>query len=117
MLENLTGFILLVLLVAGLVFLQRRLQYETQSVLLLVTRRKDLSVALFSLIYFPGVLLHEGSHYLMARLLGVPTRNISLIPQATMDGRLRLGYVETKKTDILRDALIGLAPFLAGDRS
>ena len=114
MLENLTGLAWLVILIAGLVFLQRRLQYETQSVLLLATRRKDLSIALFSLIYFPGVLLHESSHWLMARLLGVKTRNISLIPKATKDGRLRLGYVETTKTDILRDSLIGLAPLLAG---
>jgi hypothetical protein len=114
MLENLIGLAWLVILIAALVFLQRRLQYETQSVFLLLTRRKDLSVALFSLIYFPGVLLHEGSHYLMARLLGVKTRNISLIPHATNDGRLRLGYVETAKSDILRDSLIGLAPLLAG---
>ena len=112
--EFLIAFGWLIVLVAALIFLQRRLQYETQSVLLLVTRRQDLAIALFSLLYFPGVLLHEGSHYLAARLLGVPTRHISLVPQATGDGRLRLGYVETGRADFLRDSLIGIAPLLAG---
>jgi len=30
------------------------------------------------------------------------------------DGRLQLGYVETAKTDFLRDALIGIAPLITG---
>jgi hypothetical protein len=112
--EFLIAFAWLAVLVAALILLQRRLQFETQSVLLLVTRRRDMAIALFSLLYFPGVLLHEGSHYLAARLLGVPTRHFSLVPQATSDGRLRLGYVETGKADVVRDSLIGAAPLLSG---
>jgi hypothetical protein len=81
---------------------------------LLITRRADLSIAIFSLLFFPGVLLHEGSHFLMAKILGVPTGRISLIPESIQGNRLRLGFVETEKTDILRDALIGTAPLLSG---
>jgi hypothetical protein len=95
-------------------FLQRRLHFEIQAVLLLLTRRAEIALALFSLLFFPGVFLHETSHYVIARLVGVKTGHFSLLPQPLPDGRLRLGYVETASTDLLRDALIGIAPLLAG---
>jgi len=104
----------LLLWLGPLLLFQRGLHREIQSVFLLLTRRADLAVAIFSLLFFPGVLLHEGSHYLMAKILGVPTGRVSLIPQSIGGNRLRLGFVETGKTDILRDALIGTAPLLIG---
>jgi hypothetical protein len=100
--------------VIGLAILQRRLHIEIQSVFFLITRRIDLALAFFSILFLPGVLLHELSHYFIARLLGVPVGRISIFPQALPDGRLRMGYVETASTDFLRDALIGAAPLLTG---
>jgi hypothetical protein len=97
-----------------LVFLQRFLHREIQIVLFLTTRNKPLTIALFSLLFFPGVFLHELSHFLTAKILGVRTGKFSLIPQSVDTGHLILGYVETEKTDILRDSLIGLAPVVAG---
>jgi hypothetical protein len=100
--------------VISLAILQRWLHIEIQSVFFLITRRLELALAIFSILFLPGVLLHELSHYLIARLLGVPVGNISIIPQSLPDGRLRMGYVETASTDIFRDALIGTAPLIAG---
>jgi hypothetical protein len=60
------------------------------------------------------VFIHETSHFVMARLLGVRTGRFSLIPQPTPQGRLQLGYVETAKSDWLRDSLIGVAPLVLG---
>lgn len=97
-----------------LAVLQRLLHREIQSVFLILTRSPEVSVALFSLIFFPGVLLHEFSHYLAAVILGVSAPGFSLIPRMLPDGRLQLGYVETEKTDIVRDSLIGAAPLLTG---
>ena len=97
-----------------LLLLQSALHREIQAVFLLITRRTEITVALFSLLFFPGVLLHEGSHYLMAKILGVSTGRVSLIPESIKGNRLRLGFVETESTDILRDALIGTAPLLTG---
>jgi hypothetical protein len=113
-LQNLDGLLWLLVLLAPFLLLQRRLHLEIQSVLLLIFRRSDISLALFSLLFFPGVFLHEASHFLMARLLGVHTGRFSLIPRPLEDGRLQLGYVETAKADLLRDALIGVAPLLSG---
>src|SRR5512145_1583640 len=97
-----------------LLFAQRWLHRETQLVFLLLTRSARLALGLFSLLFFPGVLLHELSHYLMARLLGVRTGRFSLLPELMPDGKLRLGFVETAETDIVRDALIGAAPLISG---
>lgn len=108
------GLLWLLLLLGPLLFLQRSLHREIQSVFLLITRRNDVALVLFSLLFLPGVLLHETSHYLVARLLGVSTGRFSLLPKATKDGRLQLGFVETTTTDVLRDALIGAAPLLGG---
>ncbi len=97
-----------------LIFLQRALHRELQAALLLLTRRLDIALAIFSLIFLPGVILHEASHYVMAKVLRVRTGRFSLIPRRLGDGRLLLGYVETAPTDIFRDALIGAAPLIAG---
>jgi hypothetical protein len=111
---GLESIIFLILLIVPLLFLQRFLQREIQAIFLLVTHRPEISVALFSLLLLPGVLLHESSHFLMAHLLGVRTGKFSLIPQKKDGGRLQLGYVETAETDFVRDALIGAAPIIVG---
>ena len=102
------------MIMGPLLIIQSRLHRELQAVFLLITRRVDVSLILVSILFLPGVLLHEASHYLVARLLGVPTGKISIIPRVQDDGRLQLGYVETTHTDILRDTLIGVAPLVAG---
>jgi hypothetical protein len=106
----------LTLLVCLLLFLvvQRWLHREIQAVLLILTGRQDVVIGLFSLLFLPGVLLHEGSHYLAACLLGVKTGRFSVLPQRLPNGRLRLGYVETAQTNIIKDALIGAAPLFSG---
>jgi len=113
-LPGLQSLLYLLFLIPPLLFLQRNLQREIQSVFLLLTRQPEISMALFSLIFLPGVLLHESSHFIMAHLLGVPTGRFSLIPRKVANGRLQLGYVETASTDFFRDSLIGGAPLLAG---
>lgn len=101
-------------MLAPFIFLQRALHREIQAIFLILTRRANLSMALFSLLFFPGVFIHELSHLLMAKILIVPTGKFSFIPQSMPNGRLRLGYVEISKTDILRDSIIGTAPLIAG---
>lgn len=107
---------LIALLVSFFPFLlvQRWLHQELEAFFLLVTRRPEMAIGLFALLFFPGVLLHELSHYLMAKLLLVRTANFSMIPQAKANGSVQLGYVSVRKVDKLRDALIGLAPLITG---
>lgn len=111
---GLESLLYLLLLLVPLVYLPRLLQREIQSIFLLITRQPEISMALFSLLFFPGVLLHETSHFLMAHLLGVRTGRFSIIPKKLNNGRLQLGYVETISTDFIRDAFIGAAPLITG---
>jgi hypothetical protein len=85
-----------------------------QVVFLLLTRSHRASVILFSLIFLPGVFLHELSHFLTAKLLRVPTGRFSLIPKPLPNGNIRMGYVEVGRADIVRDSLIGIAPLVSG---
>jgi hypothetical protein len=108
------GLLLLLVLLIPLVFLQRGLHREFQAVFLIATRHESVTIWIFSLVFFPGVMLHELSHFLTAKLLGIRTGNFSLIPQAMPGGRLQLGYVETSPSDIVRDSIVGVAPLIAG---
>ncbi len=108
------GLIWLLAALAVFVFLQRALHREIQAVFLILTRRPGLTQTIFAIIFFPGVFLHEVSHFITAKILGVQTGNFSLVPQAQPNGRLRLGYVETVSGGFVRDALIGAAPLVTG---
>lgn len=114
LLESFNGIFWLLLALGPLLLLQRSLHREIQAFFFILTRRADLAIAFFSILFFPGVLLHEGSHYLTARLLRVRTGKFSILPRSTPDGRLQLGYVETARADWLRDTLIGAAPLVVG---
>ena len=113
-LSSFDGLLWLLATLVLLVVLQRFLHREIQAFFLILTRRTGLTEAIFALIFLPGVFLHELSHFLMAKLLGVQTGKFSLIPQAQPNGRLRLGYVETASGGFIRDALIGAAPLVIG---
>ncbi len=97
-----------------LLLLQRLVHREIQMVFVLLARRIELGLWFYALLFFPGVLLHEISHYLMARLLGVRTGRFSVMPQLVQGDRLVFGYVEVASSSLLKDALIGVAPFLTG---
>jgi hypothetical protein len=113
--SSLDGFVWLLLMLGPLLLLQPRLHKEIQAVFMLLTRRPALSIGLFSMLFFPGVFIHEASHYITARLLGVRTGRFSLIPRPAAKGKkLVMGYVETAQTDSVRDALIGVAPLVVG---
>jgi hypothetical protein len=111
---QLSGLFWFILMLVPLILLQRLLHREIQSVLLIATRDANITMGIFSIIFLPGVFLHELSHFVMAKILRVPTGRFSIFPHSLPDGRLQLGYVETSRSDILRDSLIGAAPLIAG---
>jgi hypothetical protein len=111
---QLSGLFWFILMLVPLILLQRLLHREIQAVFLISTRDTRIAMGIFSIIFLPGVFLHELSHFVMAKILRVPTGRFSLIPQSLPDGRLQLGYVETGKSDMVRDSLIGAAPLIVG---
>lgn len=65
------------------------------------------------LVLFPGILLHELSHWGMAWLLGMRPRQLSLWPKRR-GRRVEMGSVRMRSGGPLRDSLAGMAPLLAG---
>jgi hypothetical protein len=108
------GLVWFILMLVPLVVFQRLLHREIQAVFLILTRDTRLTMGIFSMLFLPGVFLHESSHFVMAKLLRVRTGKFSIFPQTLPDGRLQLGYVETARSDAVRDSLIGAAPLIVG---
>lgn len=106
----------LTLLLALLVFipLQRQLHRHLQGLLALLLGNTDIALIVYAVLLLPGVALHEASHWLAAKTLGVPTGRFSLLPKRTEDKGIRFGYVETGRVDPLRSSLIGAAPLITG---
>ncbi len=109
-----TAFWWLLCFTLPFILVQFLLHREIQTLLILITRRPNLAVGLFSVLFFPGILLHELSHLVTAWLLRVHINHFSLLPKTMSNGKVRLGYVETSQSDFLRDSLIGVAPFITG---
>ncbi len=97
-----------------LVIVQRNFHRRLQAVLLLLLREQGLAFACYALLFLPGVAIHETSHWLVARLLGVRVRAFSLWPRRKEGGLLRMGYVEMDRHDWFRGAMIGGAPLVVG---
>lgn len=104
-----------------LLWLQRWIHQHLHGLALLTTGRPGWAIAIYALILFPGVFLHELSHWVFALLLGVRTGAFSVLPRLKEDGTLQLGYVEYYKSHPsrgrvgpLRESLIGAAPLFAG---
>ncbi len=112
--SQLSGLFWFILMLVPLIILQRLLHREIQSVFLILSRDARITMGIFSIIFLPGVFLHELSHFVMAKILRVPTGRFSILSSSLPDGRLQLGYVETSRADIVRDSLIGAAPLIIG---
>lgn len=69
-------------------------------------------VGMLSLVYLPGTIIHELSHYIAALLLGMHPYDVNIFPVIEAH-KVRLGHVmyEKNKGDILRPILVGIAPF------
>jgi hypothetical protein len=68
----------------------------------------------YYLLMLPGILLHELSHVLMAKLIGLKVGAFSLGPRAQNQTSIELGSVTVSRADVFRESLVGLAPFLSG---
>lgn len=100
-----------------LLFMQRWIHAHLHGLSLLLVGRPDWAIIVYAIILFPGVVLHEVSHWLMATVSGVRTGGFSVLPRRQPDGSLQLGYVEYYKSrnlDPIRESLIGAAPLITG---
>lgn len=108
-----TAVLLFAVVVAALYLVQRWSNRYVQAVGLLLFGRRNAGLALLWLVLLPGTLLHELSHWAMAKLLGLRTGRFRIWPEFNRNGVV-LGSVEVQRTNALADSLVGLAPFIGG---
>lgn len=106
---------LFVLLIITLSALRTRVVYELSGTSLLIFGSTRPGILLYSLLFLPGTIIHELSHWIVAEILQVRTGEITIFPDLTDKGESRrLGSVATEHSDPFRGFLIGLAPFISG---
>jgi hypothetical protein len=98
---------------AVLLLTERWIHRHLQGTMLLLTGDREVAVMLYALPLMPGILLHEVSHAVVAKILGARVGRVSIRPKLA-DERIQLGFVPVEETDVVRASLIGLAPLLAG---
>ena len=96
------------------IFLQRWLHQHIQGFALALTGSAGCALRLLFYVLLPGVILHELSHYVIAKILFVRTGNIQIGLGNTRIKHVTLGSVNIERTDPLRESLIGVAPFVVG---
>lgn len=78
-------------------------------------------IIIWSLIFLPGTIIHELSHFFFAILTGARTGKIEIFPEYLEEeweeensGSVALGYVQTQKLNPIQGFFVGIAPFLVG---
>lgn len=99
---------------AILVYVTRWFGERVRALVFLPSGNAVAAVYVHFALLLPGTLLHEMSHWLAARLLGVRTGRLSLGPRPAGGGVVRFGALEYVRPDPVRESLIGLAPLLSG---
>jgi hypothetical protein len=103
----------LLMTLGGLWLLATLLARHLQGLVLLVTRRQGIASMTYDLLVFPGVVVHELSHLIVAVLLRVRVLRAELFRFRGIND-LRQGEVIVERADPLRMSLIGAAPLLVG---
>lgn len=83
------------------------------QILRLVFRNDAIVFRIIALIFLPGTILHELSHFIVATLLLLKVRDIHIFPR-WQGNQIKLGSVAYEKRDVIRSILVGLAPVGAG---
>ena len=104
----------LVALLVALWWVSRRLAHYFMSSVYLLTQDEGLAVAAYAIFIFPGTLVHEISHWLIAKMVGVRTGSFDVLPKFSRDGTIQLGSVGIRGGNLAQLALIGLAPMIVG---
>lgn len=112
MIYSLVTFVILIVILSSM---RTRLVYEISGISLLVFGSTSPGIKFYSLIFLPGTIIHELSHWIVAEILRVRTGQITIFPDVEEEGETRrLGSVATERSDPFRAFLIGLAPFISG---
>ncbi|MGD8624745.1 MAG: hypothetical protein PVF47_12670 [Anaerolineae bacterium] len=111
--DSWTPLVALAATLLPLLWVKRWITYSLQELSARWVGDADVALVVYFVFVLPGVVVHELSHWLMAKVLGVRVSKLSIGPVRKKRGSsVSLGSVRVGKVDPLRASLIGLAPLL-----
>lgn len=115
------SFLYVLLGLFGLFLTQRRMTLSLSRLIHRLGGNQNLLIWFWSLVFLPGTIIHEISHFLVAAATGARTGNIEIFPEFIDDflekkerHGVALGSVQVARMNPLQGFLVGLAPFLSG---
>lgn len=103
--------ILFLIQVIALYIFSRAVVKQLYSFFDIFIKSQKLVFLLVSILYFPGTIIHEMSHFFAAIILFLNVKDIRIFPEFE-DDHIRLGSVVFEKRDFVRGILVGIAPFI-----
>jgi hypothetical protein len=105
----------LVVTLLALLWVKRWITRSLQELSMLLVNDPDVALTIYFVFVLPGVVVHELSHWLMAKVLGVRVTFPQFGPvRRGRSRRVSLGSVRVGNVDPVRASLIGVAPLLGG---
>jgi hypothetical protein len=110
-----TPFVALAATLLALLWVQRWTTQSLQELSIRWIGDPDVALIIYFVIVLPGVIIHELSHWLVAKILGVRVSWPKIGPvRKGRSRRVSLGSVRVSSVDPVRASLIGVAPLLGG---
>ena len=113
MITQYTPLLFFLIQIVCLFFVSRFTINEMFYFLRIFLKKETNIFVIISIIFFPGTVIHELAHFLVASVLFLRVRNLSIFPK--FEGTyIKLGSILYEKKDALRGILVGVAPILVG---
>jgi hypothetical protein len=97
-----------------LFYLSRALHKRLSFLFYKLVKKQKIVIWITAILFLPGTLIHESTHFLSALFLFVPVGNFNIIP-SYQKKKVKLGSVSVGKSDPFRSFFISTAPFVAGN--
>jgi len=104
------AFLLSLLLLA---WVSRQLSLQIQLLFHLITRNGDLTIVLLFLLLLPGIVIHEGAHWIAAYVLGLKPSKFRVWPKKQRQ-HIGLGSVNVRGGQLWQESIVGMAPLIVG---
>ena len=104
----------------GLLLTKKKMTHDLSRLVHHLGGSQHTAIIAWSIIFLPGTLIHEISHFLVAALTGARTGKIEIFPEYLEDNSrdnrtsVVLGSVQTQRLNPIQGFFVGIAPFITG---
>lgn len=116
------SFLYVIIGLFALYLTNRRMTLELSRLIHRLGGNQNVVIWIWSIIFLPGTIIHEISHFLAAAVTNARTGKVEILPEFIEDildeeegeRNVRLGSVQVQRLNPLQGFLVGMAPFISG---